>query len=450
MFSRKPNCVRHILENKTIHPGQPAVPTPVYMHRPRPSKRTRRDRRASEYLYDYHQQNNNPNSGTAAVPQFNGTMNPAMFNAAPGFQKKPHAVEKWADWWKAWATIVESMEKISKAFTPQPSAGTSQRPPAFPAELIVSKLCERCHTIDYFQLPDPFTGSYEVKIHKCVGDKALDPQDLQNLREKISPERTLRRMVDRWLLGYRKYLIADIVSSQELSAIPEKSYLVELELDLAQIVTDGRRVDKPGNSNVNSSAAPRGNDISFIIRAVRAHGSTNALDPYGWIVLAGNEVLDFLRIARATALICRVKNYESSKVSNDPAGRNPQSPSYTYYHVRIVPPYQVAARQKIEQNEQLERMRKEMIKEMLADLESGAEEEEDEDMDEHEENSEEGYLAGREGKSQASALGKPEKVVVHQQPEEDGQSRQAAQKAQKSPERYTTNKNGSDKENTES
>jgi hypothetical protein len=374
------------------------------------------------------------------------------------------------------------MEKIFQPIIPpQPSPAAGPRP-KFEPEVIVGETCEKCiRGVTYSFLPDPYTGSCELPVHPCGRDEPNEEQDASKLREGINPK-ILKVMVDRWLAGYPKYLVANRMSLEQWDTVPGEKYLARFEVDAAVIESKGHGSDFRNSAIGGDGSARYGSATSCISRAIlaceriqsgnsrhdefgeigRADGYNADDDLYGWVSLGEDEVVAFLTKARATGLFLRVKHREGIKFTNGQGDGNEGSQNYHYYYVTIVPPSQIAARERKEQNEQFERMKKEMIKEMLADLESEAEEEEeDEDMNEHEENSEQGYLTGQEEeKSQASAPGKrrnmpqketltsgePEKVIMHQQPEEDGQARQAAQKAQKSPEGHTSNSNGHDKE----
>jgi hypothetical protein len=243
---------------------------------------------------------------------------------------------------------------------------------------------------------DAYTGSYDVNLQVCNNrDKPVDAGRLVDLLEKIKPE-MLKQMVDRWLIGHPRYLVAHKMSLEQLRDLPPAFRdLRVLKIDAAEIENDGHRRDSEGGNDETG----RRKGIAYIIRAIQSSGRSPSVaddrdsnreeDLYGWIALTDDEILDFLGKARATAMFCQVSSHEGDDGNNS---QRHQDHYYYYYYLKIVPSHEIVARQCAEQNAVLNNMRREMMDEMYAEFMSELKQEEEDDnnnLDHPHENGEE-------------------------------------------------------------
>jgi hypothetical protein len=283
---------------------------------------------------------------------------------------------------------MENMEKVFKGPNPKADASTTLR--GFPLEIIVGRACEKCMSVSYVLLPDANTGSYDVN-HDDVcknRDKPVEEgEDSQrrsviNIHEKISPL-TLKQIVDSWLMGYQKYLVAYRLPLECLSALPAFGELIWYEIDAAKLKNNGNAKEEEGERMVNE---PRPHTNNYIVRAIRSSdqspgGSVSndqtidavEEDVYGWVPLTENEVFDFLTKARATAMVYHVVY---SRNGNGGSGDDGQQGNGHWYYLKIVPRYEIVAREQRERNAMINSMIKEMHTEMMSELKKEVEEEE--------------------------------------------------------------------------
>jgi hypothetical protein len=390
IFTRKWNCQRHV---KDSHAGDgQVVPVSVYPRGGEGRKRNGGKRHRNEgYFYDYR-------SPAYASGAFAGMGNyyygqGSLAAAGPYRKNRQTGTAKWDVRWEQARRITENMEKVFKGFS-QPAgvvaAAAANR--GFPMEIIVGRACEKCMSVSYVPLPDANTGSYDVN-HDDVcknRDKPVEEEDRQgifvNIHEKISPD-TLKQMVDRWLMGHPRYLVARTMSLEQIRDLPHAFRdLRVLKIDAAEIENNGHRRDSEGSNNETG----RRKSTTYIIRAIQSsgrspsvaddHGSNREEDLYGWVALTDDEIVDFLGKARATAMFCKVSSQEG-----DDGNNSQRHQDRYYYYLKIVPLYELIARQWTEQNEFLNRRRKEMMDEMHAEFmsELKREEEDDNNLDHH-------------------------------------------------------------------
>jgi hypothetical protein len=334
------------------------------------------------YFYDYRA----PAYASGAFAGMGNYYGQGSLAAAGPYRKNRQTrVAKWDVRWEQARRIMENMEKVFKG--PSSQVVASDAPRRIPPEIIVGTICEKCGAVSYLPLPHPYTGSYDV-VNLCVcnnRDKPVEEEDSQrrsvNIREKISPE-TLKRMVDSWLMGYQKYLAAYRLSLERLSALPASGELEWYEIDAAKLKNNGNaKEEEEGEHMVNE---PRPHTNNYIVRAIRSldqspGGSVSndqtidaVEDVYGWVPLTENEVFDFLTKARATAMVCHVVY---SRNGNGGSGDDGQQGNGHWYYLKIVPRYEIVAREQREQNAMINNMIKEMYT-MMSELKKEEEEEE--------------------------------------------------------------------------
>jgi hypothetical protein len=282
---------------------------------------------------------------------------------------------------------MENMEKVFKG--PNPEAVASDAPRRIPPEIIVGTVCEKCGSVSYLPLPHPYTGSYDVvNLCECNNrDKLVEEKDSQrrlvNIRERISPE-TLKRMVDSWLIGYQKYLAAYRLPLERLSALPASGELKWYKIDAANLKNNGNAKEKEEGERMVNEPRPHTN---YIARAIRnsdqsprgsvsdGYASDTTEDVYGWVPLTENQVFHFLTKARATAMVCYVVYSRDGNGSGGGDGDGPEE-NGRWYYLKIVPRYEIVAREQREQNAMIKNMIKEMYTEMMSELKKEEEEEE--------------------------------------------------------------------------
>jgi hypothetical protein len=192
---------------------------------------------------------------------------------------------------------------------------------------------------------------------------------------------TLKKMVDRWLMGHPRYLVAHTMSLEQIRGLPHAFRdLRLLKIDAAEIENNGHRRNSEGGNDETG----RRKGTAYIIRAIQSsgrspsvaddHGSNREEDLYGWVALTDDEILDFLGKARATAMFCKVSSQEG-----DDGNNSQRHQDRYYYYLKIVPLHELIARQWTEQNEFLNRRRKEMMDEMYAEFMSELKREEEDD-----------------------------------------------------------------------
>jgi hypothetical protein len=395
IFTRKWNCQRHV---KDSHAGDgQVVPVSVYPssggkgRKPNGGKR----HRDGYFFYDYR--------GLAyASGAFAGMGNyyygqGSLAAAGPYRKNRPTWLEKRDMQLEQARRIMENWEKVFKG--PSSQAVASDAPRGIPTEIIVGRACEKCMSVSYVPLPDANTGSYDVN-HDDVcknRDKPVEEEEnsqrrsVINIHEKISPE-TLKQMVDRWLMGYPKYLAAYRLPLERLlRALPVSGELKWYEIDAAKIKNNGNaeeEKEKEGERMVNNDPRPHTNN--YIVRAIRSWGQspggsvsdgyasdTTEDDVYGWVPLTEDEVFDFLTKARATAMVCHVVYSRDGDGNGGGSGDGDgQQENGHWYYLKIVPRYEIVAREQREQNAMFNRMRKEMYAEMMSELKREEEEEE--------------------------------------------------------------------------
>jgi hypothetical protein len=285
---------------------------------------------------------------------------------------------------------MENMEKVFKGFSQPAVVAAAAANRGIPTEIIVGRACEKCMSVSYVPLPDANTGSYDVNHDVCKNrDKPVE-EDSQgifvNIHEKISSD-TLKQMVDRWLMGHPRYLVAHMMSLEQIRDLPHAFRdLRVLKIDAAEIENNGHKRDSEGGNDETG----RRKGTAYIIRAIQSsgrspsvaddHGSNREEDLYGWVALTDDEIVDFLGKARATAMFCRVSSQEG-----DDGNNSQRHQDRYYYYLKIVPLHELIARQWTEQNEFLNRRRKEMMDEMYAEFmsELKREEEDDNNLDHH-------------------------------------------------------------------
>jgi hypothetical protein len=367
VFTRKSNCERHI-NSKNIHAGMGnPIPVPVY---PYGGKRRRHNRvihHGESYRSDYYYDNYSRLHAQPVGPLgAGGNYAHGNIAAGPHQKRRKTSLEKMDERFQQAARITENMEKVFKGFS-QP-AGVAAAPQGFPTEMVVCRMCDRCLATTYFFLPNFNTGDYDVNSHVCNRDNPVDSHKVENFREKILPQR-LKQIVDMWLAGYPKYLLAHRISSEQLSALPAIRDMRVIKIDAAEIENNGHR----GNSEGGNDETGRRKGTAYIIRAIQSsgrspsvaddHGSNREEDLYGWVALTNDEILDFLGKARATAMV-----YEVFKPDGNGNNNSQQQQDHHYYYLKIVPPYEIEARQRAEQNAMIKSMIKEMSTEMMSEL----------------------------------------------------------------------------------
>src|ERR671925_571406 len=397
VFTRKSNCERHI-NGKNIHAGVGnPVPVPVYPYGGKRRRHSRVIHHGESYRNDYYYDNYSRIHAQPVGPLgAGGNYAHGNIPAGPHQRNRPTSLQKMAEKWELLASITENMEKVSESFSLPAGvvvvvAAAANR--GIPTEIIVGRACENCMTVDYVPLPDAYTGSYEDVNHdvcKNRGKPLEEGEDSQrrsviNTREKISPE-TLKRIVDIWLRGYQKYLAAYRLPLERLlSAVPASGELKWYKIDAANLKNNSNAEEEEGERMVNE---PRPH-TNYIARAIRnsdqsPRGSvsdgyasdTTEEDVYGWVPLTENQVFHFLTKARATAMVCHVvysRNGNSNGGSGD--GDGPEENGHWYY-LKIVPRYEIVAREQREQNAMINSMKKEMYTEMISELKKEEEEEE--------------------------------------------------------------------------
>jgi hypothetical protein len=388
IFTRKWNCQRHV---KDSHAGDgQVVPVSVYPSsggkgRKRNGGKTHHNR----YFYDYR-------SVAYASGAFAGMGNyygQGSLAAAGQYRKNRQTwVAKWDVRLEQARRITENMEKVFEG--PSSQAVASDAPRRIPTEIIVGTVCEKCGTVSYLPLPHPYTGSYDV-VNLCVcnnRDKPVEEEEdsrrrLVNIREKIRPE-TLKQMVDRWLMGYQKYLAAYRLPLERLlSALPASGELKCYEIDAAKLKNNSNAKEEEGGERmVNNEPRPHTNN--YIVRTILSSdqspgGSVSddqtidaaEEDVYGWVPLTENEVFDFLTKARATAMVCHVVYSRNGDGNGDGDGDGLEE-NGRWYYLKIVPPHEIVAREQREQNAMINSMKKKMYAEMMSELKKEEEEEE--------------------------------------------------------------------------
>lgn len=351
-----------------------------YTHTARPSKRQSMGRNA-----EYFDQTTNPQP--ASYTHFVGSPG--------GPHKKRSSLQKWDERLHQMARVRENMVKICQPIVPsQPSAAGLS--PRFESEVIVARACKCLKDVTYAFIPDPYTGSCEVPIHQCGQHERMQPPDPTKLRERIGPG-TLKLIVESWLGGGPVYLVAYRMSEEQLSTIAGEKYLTRFQVDGALIETERDDIGSHGSVTARNGTARYRRVASCIFRAIlacdeimsgnrhdrvsnadRGKGN-NTTDPYGWIPLTEDELMDFLTKARASGLICVVKNSNGNKSSNgrgygNQTGEN-NSSNY-YYYIRIVSRYQIAVRNSAEWNESIQKSFNEFIASELAAMKHDYEEDE--------------------------------------------------------------------------
>ena len=381
IFTRKWNCQRHV---KDSHAGNgQVVPVFVYPSRGKGGKQhnggNRRHRNG--YFYDYRA----PAYASGAFAGMGNYYGQGSLAAAGPYRKNRQTwLAKWDVRWEQARRITENMEKVFKG--PSSQAVASDAPRRIPTEIIVGTVCEKCGTVSYLPLPHPYTGSYDVvNLCECNNrDKPVEKDSqrrLVNIHEKISPE-TLKRMVDSWLMGHPKYLAAYRLPLKRLSALPASGELKWYEIDAANLKNNCNEKEEEGKRMVNE---PRPH-TNYIARAIRnsdqsprgsvsdGYASDTTEDVYGWVPLTENQVFHFLTKARATAMVCHVV-YSRNGNGGSGDGDGPEENGHWYY-LKIVPRYEIVAREQREQNAMINSMKKEMYTEMISELKKEEEEEE--------------------------------------------------------------------------
>jgi hypothetical protein len=354
---------------------------PVYTHTARPSKRHRMGRNA-----EYFDQTINPQP--ASYTHFVGS---------PGGRHKKRSSQKWDERLLQMARARENMVKICQPIVPSQlsAAGLS---PRFEPEVIVARACRCLTDVTYAFIPNPYTGSCEVPIHQCGQHERMPLPDPTKLRERIGPG-MLKLIVESWLGGGPVYLVAYRMSEEQLSTIAGEKYLTRFQVDRALIQTERDDIGSHGSVTVRNGTSRYRRAASCIFRAVlacdeivsgdrhdrvsnadRGKGN-NTTDPYGWIPLTEDELMDFLTKARASGLICVVKNSNRNKSSNGRGYGNQtgENNSNYYYYIRIVSRYQIAVRNSAEWNELIQKSFKEFMASEIAAMK--LEDEEDEMID---------------------------------------------------------------------
>jgi hypothetical protein len=390
IFTRKWNCQRHV---KDSHAGNgQVVPVSVYPSREGKGGKQRnggkRRHRNGEYLYDYRSLGY---ASGAFAGMGNYYVHGSLAAAGPYRKNRQTWVAKWDVRLEQARRAMENMEKVFKG--PSPQAVASAAPRGIPTEIIVGRACEKCMSVSYVPLPDANTGSYEVN-HDDVcknRDKPVEEENSQrrsviNIHEKINPE-TLKRMVDIWLMGYQKYLAAYRLPLERLSALPASGELNWYKIDAAKLKNNSNAEEKEeeGERMVNE---PRPH-TNYIVRAIRSWGQspggsvsdgyasdTTEEDVYGWVPLTENEVFDFLTKARATAMVCHVVYSRDGNGNGGGGDGDGQQENGHWYYLKIVPRYEIIAREQREQNAMINRMKKKMYAEMMSELKREEEEEE--------------------------------------------------------------------------
>ena len=388
VFTRKSNCERHI-NGKNIHAGVGnPIPVSVYPYGGKRRRHSRVIHHGESYRNDYYYDNYSRIHAQPVGPLGAGG-NYAHGNtpAGPHQRNRPTSLQKMAEKWELLASITENMEKVSKSFSLPAGvvvvmAAAANR--GFPTEIIVGRACENCMTVDYVPLPDANTGSYDDVNHdvcKNRGKPVEEGEDSQrrlvNIHEKISPE-TLRRMVDIWLRGHTKYLVAYRLPLERLSALPASGELKWYEIDAAKLKnnSNAEEEEEEGERMVNE---PRPH-TNYIARAIRnsdqsprgsvsdGYASDTTEDVfYGWVPLTEDHVFHFLTKARATAMVCHVV-YSRDGNGNGGGGDDGQQENGHWYYLKIVPPHEIAAREQREQNPVIKSMIKEMYTGMMSEL----------------------------------------------------------------------------------
>jgi hypothetical protein len=382
IFTRKWNCQRHV---KDSHAGNgQVVPVSVYPSGGKGRKHNGgKTHRNGEYFYDYRA----PAYGSGVFAGMGNYYGKGSLAAAGLYRKnRQTSSEKWDVRWEQARRITENMEKVFKG--PNPQAVASDAPRGIPMEIIVGKACEKCGSVSYLPLPHPYTGSYDVvNLCECNNrDKPVEEKDSQrrfvNTREKISPE-TLKLMVDIWLMGYQKYLAAYRLPLERLlSALPVSGELKWYKIDADELKNNCNEEEKEGERMVNE---PRPH-TNYIARAIRnsdqsprgsvsdGYASDTTEDVYGWVPLTEDQVFHFLTKARATAMVCHVV-YSRNGNGSGGDGDGPEE-NRRWYYLKIVPRYEIVAREQREQNAMIKNMIKEMYTEMMSELKKEEEEEE--------------------------------------------------------------------------
>ena len=355
-----------------------------YTHTARPSKRHRMSRNA-----EYFDQTINPQP--ASYRHFVGSPG--------GPHKKRSSLQKWDERLQQMARARENMVKICQPIVPSQlsAAGLS---PRFEPEVIVARACKCLTDVTYAFIPNPYTGSCEVPIHQCGQHERMPPPDPTKLRERIGPG-TLKLIVESWLGGGPVYLVAYRMSEEQLSTIAGEKYLTRFQVDGALIETErdddigshGSVTVRNGNARYRRAAScifrailacdeiVSGNRHDRVSNADRGKGNNTTDDPYGWIPLTEDELMDFLTKARASGLICVVKNSNGNKSSNgrEHGNQTGENNSNYYYYIRIVSRYQIAVRNSAEWNESIQKSFNEFFAPELAAMK--LEHEEDEMID---------------------------------------------------------------------
>jgi hypothetical protein len=312
-----------------------------------------------------------------------------LVTAAPGGlpKKKPSSSEKWCEWMEKLARFRDNTERVFQPIRPMQPFTVAGPQPKFEPEVIVGEPCKRyLRQVTYSPLPNPYTGSCELPVHECGRDEPKEEEDPRKLRQRIIPN-TLKQMVDTYLAGYPKYLVAHRMSLEKLSTIPGGKYLEIFEVDADLLESERHGIDSDGSAIGRDGTARYGRATSCIFRAIQAYdeipGSNrdckvsdidrakgeNAADPYGWIPLTDNDLVGFLTKARATGLFLRIKYHERSKITSGQEDVNKHSQNYQYYYVRVVPRYLIAERNSMEQREEMQRMIEELFAPMPAGME---------------------------------------------------------------------------------
>jgi hypothetical protein len=371
VFTRKSNCERHI-NGKNIHAGVGnPIPVSVYPYGGKRQRHSRVIHPGEGYRSDYYYDNYSRLHAQPVGPLGAGG-NYAHGNIAAGRHQRnrPTSLQKKAERWELLASISENMEKVSKSFS-QP-AGVAAAPQGFPTEMVVCRMCDRCLARTYLFLPNFNTGDYDVYSHVCNRDNPVDSHKVENIREKTLPQ-SLKQIVDMWLAGYPKYLVAHRISSEQLSALPATIRDMRvIKIDAAEIKNNGSSSKRDCEGGNDETGRRKG--TAYIIKAIQSsgrspsvaddHGSNREEDLYGWVALTDDEILDFLGKARATAMVYEVFNPDGNGNNNS----QQQQQDHHYYYLKIVPPYEIEVRQRAEQNAMIKSMIKEMYTEMMSEL----------------------------------------------------------------------------------
>jgi hypothetical protein len=392
IFTRKWNCQRHV---KDSHSGDgQVVPVSVYPSGGKGRKRNGGKTHHNGYFYDYR----SVAYGSGAFAGMGNYYGQGSLAAAGPYRKNRQTrLAKLDVRWEQARRITENMEKVFKG--PSSQAVASDAPGRIPTEIIVGTVCRKCGSVSYLPLPHPYTGSYDV-VNLCVcnsRDKPVEEEENSqrrsvNIHEKISPQ-TLKQMVDSWLMGYQKYLAAYRLPLERLlRALPVSGELKWYEIDAAKLKNNSNskeEKEKEGERMVNNDPRPHTNN--YIVRAIRSWGQspggsvsdgyasdTTEDDVYGWVPLTENEVFDFLTKARATAMVCHVVYSRDGDGNGGGSGDGDgqQENGHWYYYLKIVPRYEIVAREQREQNAMINSMRKKMYAEMMSELKREEEEEE--------------------------------------------------------------------------